>query len=165
MAGVAKGLRTVISERFGPEAVQGGIFFHNLSEYFDVCHLQERNKTSWWPCWSRKRTSAPPCHCWRRSLLRGAENFAGCPSSPLSFNQWSVATGAKTRLSIQNDYLASLFCFRDYTNFCKERNIVGNSKGFLQRILSADCVVTPEKCQKYFLSCERYHKLLSNDVK
>ena len=64
-----------------------------------------------------------------------------------------------------NDYLASLFCFRDYTNFCKERNIVGNSKGFLQRVLSADCVVTPEKCQKYFLSCERYHKLLSNDVK
>ena len=32
MAGVAKGLRTVISERFGTEAVQGGIFFHNLSE-------------------------------------------------------------------------------------------------------------------------------------
>ena len=84
---------------------------------------------------------------------------------PLSFNQWSVATGAKTRLSIQNDCLASLFCHRDYTNFCKERNIVGNSKGFLKRILSADCVVTPEKCQKYFLSCERYHKLLSNDVK
>ena len=39
------------------------------------------------------------------------------------------------------------------------------NKGFLQRILSADCVVTPEKCQKYFLSCERYRKLLSNDVK
>ena len=28
------------------------------------------------------------------------ENFVGCPSSPLSFNRRSAATGAKTRLSI-----------------------------------------------------------------
>ena len=39
--------------------------------------------------------------------------------------------------------------------FCKERNIIGNSRGFLKRVLTADSVVTPEKCQKYFISCQR----------
>lgn len=44
---------------------------------------------------------------------------------------------------------------RDVSKFCRDRNIVGSSHGFLERILSADVVVTPEQCQKYYNTCQR----------
>ena len=44
---------------------------------------------------------------------------------------------------------------RDISKFCRDHNIVGSSHGFLERILSADEVVTPEQCQKYYNSCQR----------
>ena len=63
-------------------------------------------------------------------------------------------------------YISSIFCLsavidmtfifsRDVSRFCRDRNIVGNSAGFLERVLTADEVVRPEQCQKYFLSCQR----------
>ena len=51
--------------------------------------------------------------------------------------------------------------YRDMSRFCRERNIIGNSRGFLDRVLTADQVVTPEKCQKYFISCQRCKQLLN----
>ena len=47
------------------------------------------------------------------------------------------------------------FLSRDISRYCRDRNIVGNSAGFLERILTADVVVTPEQCQKYYISCQR----------
>ena len=55
-----------------------------------------------------------------------------------------------------NSIIPTHSLFRDITKFCKDRNIVGTSAGFLDRVLSADAVVTAERCQKYFISCQRY---------
>ena len=45
---------------------------------------------------------------------------------------------------------------RDVSNYCRDRNVVGCSRGFVQRIIDADEVVTPEKCRKYFVNMQRY---------
>ena len=45
---------------------------------------------------------------------------------------------------------------RDVSNCCRDRNVVGCSKGFVQRIIDADEVVTPEKCRKYFVNMQRF---------
>ena len=49
----------------------------------------------------------------------------------------------------------TLIFSRDVSRFCRDRNIVGTSAGFLERVLTADEVVTAEQCQKYYLSCQR----------
>ena len=41
----------------------------------------------------------------------------------------------------------------------KQRNIIGTSKGYVDRILDSDSSVTPEDVQKYFLSTLKYMKL------
>ena len=49
------------------------------------------------------------------------------------------------------------------SKFCKDRNIVGASAGFVERVLTSDEVVTKERCQKYFVSCQRCcHHQVSN---
>ena len=52
-------------------------------------------------------------------------------------------------------YILPRFFPRDISKFCRDRNIVGSSHGFLERILSADEVVTPEQCRKYYNTCQR----------
>ena len=54
----------------------------------------------------------------------------------------------------------SFFCNVDQivgiSNFCRDRNIVGCSKGFVKRIIvAAEEVVTPQKCRKYFVNMQR----------
>ena len=39
---------------------------------------------------------------------------------------------------------------RDVSLFMKTRNILGTSKGYVDRVLDSDNSVTPEKVQKYF---------------
>lgn len=48
---------------------------------------------------------------------------------------------------------------RDISNFCRDHNIVGCSRGFRKRILEAEEIVTPDKCRKYFNNMQRYFSL------
>ena len=41
----------------------------------------------------------------------------------------------------------------------KTRNIIGSSKGYVERVLDSDSSVTPEKVQKYFLNTLKYMAL------
>ena len=41
----------------------------------------------------------------------------------------------------------------------KQRNVIGSSKGYLDRIIDSDVSVTPTDVQKYFLSTLKYIKL------
>ena len=49
-----------------------------------------------------------------------------------------------------------LIKYRDISNYCRDRNTPGCAKGFRQRILAAEQVVTPDKCRKYFVNMQRY---------
>ena len=53
-------------------------------------------------------------------------------------------------------FIMMLIKCRDVSNYCRDRNVVGCSKGFVQRIIDADEVVTPEKCRKYFVNMQRF---------
>ena len=49
--------------------------------------------------------------------------------------------------------------FRDVSLYMKTRNIIGCSKGYVNRVLDSDSSVTPENVQKYFLNTLKYMKL------
>ena len=51
------------------------------------------------------------------------------------------------------------FFTRNVIRYMKQRNIIGTSKGYVDRILDSDSSVTPEDVQKYFLSTLKYMKL------
>ena len=66
------------------------------------------------------------------------------------------------RYKMQNNLSKMILFFsRDESKYVRDRNQVGTSQGFLERVLSADSVVTAERCKKYFLSCQRCHKIKS----
>ena len=48
---------------------------------------------------------------------------------------------------------------RNVSMFMKTRNVIGSSKGYVDRILDSDTSVTPEDVQKYFLTTLKYMKL------
>ena len=48
-----------------------------------------------------------------------------------------------------------LFFLRDVAKYVKDRNIPGNGRGFMSRVLKADSAITHQRCMKYFLHCER----------
>ena len=41
----------------------------------------------------------------------------------------------------------------------KIRNVIGTSKGYVDRVLDSDSSVTPENVQKYFLNTLKFMKL------
>ena len=42
------------------------------------------------------------------------------------------------------------------SKYCRDRNIVGNSRNFAARVLEADEAVTPDLCKKFFFSMGKY---------
>ena len=59
--------------------------------------------------------------------------------------------------------MSSLQCqWYDYRNvslYMKTRNIIGTSKGYVERVLDSDSSVSPEDVQKYFLSTLKFMAL------
>ena len=53
-----------------------------------------------------------------------------------------------------------MYQIRDISSFMKERNIVGNSKGYIERIVSSYKSVKIEAIRKYFMSSVKYMNLL-----
>ena len=53
-----------------------------------------------------------------------------------------------------------MYGLRDISKFMKEHNVLGSSRGYIQRIVDSYSSVTVEKVQKYFLStlkfCQMY---------
>ena len=72
---------------------------------------------------------------------------AGAHAHPIT--QLSVPTGVKSRPKAFPLFWLVLIShhFKGMSTFCSKRNIVGNFRGFLDRVLTDDEVVTPEKCQ------------------
>ena len=52
-----------------------------------------------------------------------------------------------------------MYQIRDISSFMKERNIVGNSKGYIERIVSSYKSVKIEAIRKYFMSSVKYMNL------
>ena len=55
--------------------------------------------------------------------------------------------------------LKDILFLRDISRFMRERNILGSSKGYVQRVLSSYEAVKIDKIQKYFLSTVKYAQL------
>ena len=52
-----------------------------------------------------------------------------------------------------------MFGLRDISRFMKEHNVLGSSRGYIDRIVESYTTVTPEKVQKYFLSTLKFCQL------
>ena len=89
-----------------------------------------------------------------KTLVGSCSQNITASSTPLS-----ATTGIKTTIWS----FVIVFSFRNVSKFCKDRNIVGTSARFVKRVLTSDEVVTKERCQKYFISCQRCcHHQVSN---
>ena len=51
------------------------------------------------------------------------------------------------------------FSFRDISKYMRENNVLGSSRGYIDRILKSYDAVTLEKVQKYFLSTLKFAEL------
>ena len=51
-----------------------------------------------------------------------------------------------------------MFDLRDISRFMKEHNVLGSSRGYIDRIVESYTTVTPEKVQKYFLSTLKFSR-------
>lgn len=49
--------------------------------------------------------------------------------------------------------------YRNISLYMKTRNIIGSSKGYVERVMDSDSSVTPEDVQKYFLSTLKFMAL------
>ena len=49
--------------------------------------------------------------------------------------------------------------FRDISKFMKEKNVLGSSKGYIQRVLDSYSAVTINNARKYFLSTLKFVRL------
>ena len=59
----------------------------------------------------------------------------------------------------QLSYIFRFLSFRDVSSYMKTHNIVGSSKGYVERVVSSYSTVTLEKVRKYFLSSEKFVQL------
>ena len=53
----------------------------------------------------------------------------------------------------------SIITCRDVSKFMKERNILGSSRGYLDRIIESYSAVTVTNVRKYFLSTLKFSRL------
>ena len=53
----------------------------------------------------------------------------------------------------------AFFSFRDVSSYMKTHNVVGTSKGYVNRVVASYSTVTPEKVRKYFWSAMKFVNL------
>ena len=102
-----------------------------------------------------KRTSRIARLCWRREWLRWGQGWSLSQSFTRNWLLSSVCIGTKQKTKQTFDISS-----RDVAKFVRDRNVVGSSHGFLERVLSAEEVITPERCQKYYISCQRCQHIM-----
>ena len=154
-AGEAKGLKVVCSERFGPEAVEG-IFYTT----YNSCIFQ--------------LISSGLKHDDLAAMLRTEEDFMS--SKPI-LQEKLEELGCKLIFGVKfhpefmmiescyryckiftNWLYINPFNWRNVCQFMKTKNVIGCSRGFVDRVLDSDTSVTPNDVQKYFLNTLKYMK-------
>ena len=61
----------------------------------------------------------------------------------------------------QSRHPAIYYSFRDISRYLKERNVLGSSRGFVERVVASYEAVKVEMVRKYFLSTLKFARLYS----